>query len=163
RQRLPGLAGVAGAVYAELALGRAAELGALERDHVGDIGVARVGADRKAEVGGQALRDLGPGAGAVIAAIGAPVSLGVKAGAGAGRAHQVVDALADFRVHVDARVVLGEDVLQTGVAWLPGCAGIVTTEDARRGDRDPHPARGFWVKDDRVDDETAGARRPAAA
>src|SRR5215207_6734292 len=97
-----------------------------------------MGGHDHAEVSGQALRDLGPGLGAVIAAVGAPVGLRIEAVVAATGVDEVVYTLADFGVDGDVRVVLGPDVSEVVVGRLPGGASILAAEDARRGDCHPH-------------------------
>ena len=76
----------------------------------------------------------------------------------AGRHRELVDALAGLRVRVRAEV--GADAL---VARLPGRAAVARLEHADRRDPDPRPLRVGRVRDDRVEDQPAGAGLPGRA
>ena len=121
-------------------------------------GIARVGDHREAELAREARGDVLPGQPTVGRAVLAAVVLLVEP-LGLARGHdQLVDALAGDRVGI--RHEVGPDA---AVARLPARAAVAGLERADRRDRHPHPVSVGRVRDDRVEDEPAGARLPGRA
>src|SRR5689334_10106168 len=66
-----------------------------------------------------------------------------------------VHAMADFRVWIRHELRV-----QTAVDRFPGFAGVVRPKSARRGNRDEHSLRIFWIDQDAVQAHTARAGLP---
>ena len=137
-QRLPGRAGVGGAVDPRLPVDGPAGLGAGDREVVRRVRAVRVGHHGEAELGRQPRGDVLPGRAAVVGAVDAAVVLQVEPLGVGGVAGDLVHALAELRVVALA----GEELrLHPGVRRLPRRAAVLGDVHPARGQRREH-ARG---------------------
>ena len=118
-----------------------------------------MGDQREAEVARQPVRaEVSPGEAAVGGAVHPAMVLLVERLGLAGGHRELVNALA--RDGIPIRVEVRP---HTGVARLPGRAAVARLEYAHGRDADPRPGRVRGMRDDRVEDQAAGAGLPRRA
>ena len=128
---------------------------ALNRDDIDRLRIVRVNGDREAEVAGQIATDLAPVVAAVVAAHDVPVLLHVERVRPARMNRDIVHAVSNVGDRIGD--VIGPQAL---VDRLPRPAAILGPECARRGDSADDAVFIRRIDDDRVQAQSAGARRP---